>query len=61
MTAQDEAAFAAAALDPAQADVIVVGDAKLFLAALRAKLPNLEVIPAADLDLDSPTLRKPAR
>ena len=61
VSAQDEAAFAAAALDPAQADVIVVGDAKLFLPALRAKLPNLEVIPAADLDLDSPTLRKPAR
>ena len=61
VTAQDEAAFAADALGPAQADVIVVGDAKLFLDALKAKLPNLEVIPAADLDLDSPTLRKPGR
>ena len=61
VTVQDEAAFAAGALDPARADVIVVGDARLFLDALKAKLPNLEVIPAADLDLDSPTLRKPGR
>ena len=61
VTPEAAQAFAAGALDPAQADVIVVGDAKLFLTGLKAKLPNLEVIPAADLDLDNPTLRKPAR
>ena len=51
-------AFAKRALDPAQASVIVAGDAKAFSADLKAKLPNLEVIPAAELDLESPTLRK---
>ena len=52
-------AFAKAVLDPSQAVVVVVGDAKLFGEALKARLPNLEVIPADKLDLDSPTL-KPA-
>lgn len=52
-------AFAAKVLDPAKASVIVVGDAKAFGAALKEEAPGLEVIPAADLDLDSPTLRKP--
>ena len=52
-------AFAARALDPGQASVVVVGDAKAFAPALKAARPNLEVIPAAALDLDSPTLRKP--
>ncbi|WP_374470778.1 M16 family metallopeptidase [Phenylobacterium sp.] len=50
--------FARRVLDPAQASVIVAGDAKAFQAPLKAKLPNLEVIPAAQLDLDSRTLRK---
>ncbi|PZQ56032.1 MAG: peptidase M16 [Phenylobacterium zucineum] len=45
-------------LDPAQASVLVVGDAKTFSADLKAKLPGLEVIPTDQLDLDSPTLRK---
>ncbi|HEY8615494.1 pitrilysin family protein [Phenylobacterium sp.] len=50
--------FARRRLDPAQASVIVAGDAKAFQAGLKAKLPNLEVIPATQLDLDSQTLRK---
>ena len=49
-------AFARAQLDPARADLIVVGDAKLFLPALKAEHPQLEVIPAAKLDLDRPSL-----
>jgi zinc protease len=53
--------FAAAALDPAKADLIVVGDAKQFLPQLKAAHPNLEVIPASQLDLDSPSLRQPAQ
>jgi hypothetical protein len=36
----------------------VVGDSKAFLEPLRAKHPNVEVVPAAELDLASPTLRK---
>jgi zinc protease len=53
--------FAGRVLDPTQASVIVAGDAKTFSGPLKAKLPDLEVIPAADLDLDSPTLRKAAK
>ena len=36
----------------------IAGDAKVFLPALKAKAPNVEVIPVDQLDLDSPTLRK---
>ncbi len=57
VTPEAAEAFAAGALDPSRADVVVVGDAKLFLDALKAKLPNVEVIPAAALNLDSPSLR----
>ena len=51
-------AFATRELDPAQASVIVAGDAKTFGPALKAKRPDLVVIPVDQLDLDSPTLRK---
>ncbi|MBN8816612.1 MAG: insulinase family protein [Sphingomonas sp.] len=44
-------------LDPSGASVIVVGDAKLFLGDLRKQYPNVEVIPADKLNLDSPTLK----
>jgi len=50
-------AFAEAVLDPAKATVVVVGDAKVFAEKLKERFPQLEVIPAASLDLDSPTLR----
>ena len=48
-------------LSPDDATVIIAGDAKAFSEALKAKTTNLEIIPAADLDLDSPTLRKAAK
>jgi zinc protease len=51
-------AFAARVMDPAKASVIIAGDAKTFADALKAKRPDLEVIPVDKLDLDSPTLRK---
>ena len=51
--------FARRILDPARASVIVVGDTRTFTESLKAKLPILEVVTAAQLDLDSPTLRKP--
>ncbi|WP_293907716.1 pitrilysin family protein [Phenylobacterium sp.] len=51
-------AFARRTLDPAQASVVIAGDAKTFTEALKAKLPNLEVIPSDQLDLASPTLKK---
>ncbi|HEY8573419.1 pitrilysin family protein [Phenylobacterium sp.] len=50
--------FAARVFEPGTSSVIVAGDAKAFAAPLKAKLPNLEVIPVDQLDLDSPTLRK---
>lgn len=56
----DPAAVQAAAkkvLDPSNASIVVVGDAKLFLDELRKTHPNLEVIPAASLNLDSATLK----
>jgi zinc protease len=58
VTAAQVQAFAGRVFDPAQASVIVAGDAKQFTAGLKAELPNLEVIPADQLDLDSPTLKK---
>jgi zinc protease len=51
-------AFARRVLDPAQASVIIAGDAKAFAPALKARLPELEVIPVGELDLGSPSLRK---
>jgi zinc protease len=50
-------AFAARVMDPAKASVIVAGDAKTFAPTLKAKRPDLEVIPADQLDLDSSSLR----
>jgi zinc protease len=54
-------AFAAKVMTPANASVIVVGDAKAFVEPLKARAPGLDVIPIDQLDLDSPTLRKPAQ
>ncbi|WP_010185098.1 M16 family metallopeptidase [Sphingomonas sp. PAMC 26605] len=59
VAAVDPAAVQAAAaklLDPAAASVIVVGDAKLFLPELRKAYPNVEVITADALKLDTAAL-----
>ena len=53
--------FAGKVMSPDGASVIVAGDAKAFSGPLKAKLPNLEVIAVDQLDLDSPTLRKPGK
>jgi zinc protease len=53
--------FAGKMFDPAGASVVVVGDAKSFAGPLKAARPDLEVIPASELDLDSPTLKKAAK
>lgn len=56
----DPAAVQAAAkrvLDPASASIVVVGDAKTFVDELRKTYPQLEVIPAKALNLDSATLK----
>ena len=58
VTPQDVRAFAGDIFGPDAASVIVVGDAKLFGEGLKKALPNAEIIPIDQLDLDSPTLRK---
>jgi len=58
VTPQEVQALSAQALDPSVASVVVVGDAKIFLPALKAQFPNVDVIPVAEVDLESPTLRK---
>lgn len=50
-------AAAAKVLDPTSASIVVVGDSKQFIDALRKTYPHVEVIPAASLNLDSTTLK----
>ena len=57
VTADAARTAGARAIDPAKTSLIVAGDAKLFAPALRARFPNLEVIEATSLDLDSATLQ----
>ncbi|MEO6217106.1 MAG: pitrilysin family protein, partial [Sphingomonas sp.] len=60
VAAVDPAAVQAAAaklLDPSQASIVVVGDAKLFVDALRKVYPKLELIAASALNLDSEALK----
>ncbi|WP_242147820.1 M16 family metallopeptidase [Sphingomonas sp. BAUL-RG-20F-R05-02] len=60
VTAVDSAAVQKAAqdvIDPARASVVVVGDAKLFLPALKKAYPQVEVIPASTLDLSKAALK----
>ncbi|MDB5707699.1 MAG: peptidase [Sphingomonas bacterium] len=60
VSAVDPAAVQAAAaklLDPTQASIIVVGDSKDFIDALRKQYPDLELIPASALNLDTAALK----
>jgi len=50
--------FAQTRLDPKTSNIIIVGNAKLFLPELQKKYPNVEVIPVSDLDLNTALLRK---
>ena len=60
VTPAEVQAFAAEGLKPGDASLIVVGDGKVFLPALKAKAPNLEVVPIAQFDPENPTLRAAA-
>ncbi|WP_242097814.1 pitrilysin family protein [Sphingomonas sp. CROZ-RG-20F-R02-07] len=55
--ADAEQKVSVALLDPAPASIVVAGDARQFLPALRKVYPQLEVIPSAALKLDVPALR----
>jgi zinc protease len=57
VTPQQASDAARAHFDPATASIVVVGDAAVFEAKLRAKYPRIERIAVDKLDLDSPTLR----
>ncbi|WP_174301968.1 pitrilysin family protein [Caulobacter sp. S45] len=50
---------ASGAIRADRTSLIIAGDAKLFLPELRKAFPDLQVIEAARLDLDSPTLETP--
>jgi zinc protease len=50
--------FAGTRLDPKTSNIIIVGNAKAFLPELQKKYPNAEVIPVAQLDLNTALLRK---
>jgi len=58
VTAAQVRTFAERDLSRSQASLVIVGDGRRFLTALRKAFPNTEVIPAADLDLNHGSLRK---
>lgn len=57
VTAADVRKFATSNLGSKDVNVVVVGDAKQFIEPLRTQFSDVEVIPVAELDLSSPTLR----
>lgn len=58
ITTADIQKFAGTRLDAKTSNIIIVGNAKAFLSELQKKYQNIEVIPVAELDLNSATLRK---
>ena len=58
VTAADVQKFAGSRLTAKDANLIIVGNAKDFLEPLRKQFSNVEVIPLADLDLNSAALKK---
>ena len=58
ITTADVKQFAGGRLDAKTSNIIIVGNAKLFLPELQKKYPNVEVIPVTELDLNTALLRK---
>ncbi|HET8677328.1 MAG TPA: pitrilysin family protein, partial [Blastocatellia bacterium] len=58
VTADEVQKFAATRLDPKQASIIIVGNAKAFMEALRKRFSNVEIIPHTELNLDGASLRE---
>jgi zinc protease len=58
ITAADVQKFAASRLDAKTTNVVIVGNAKEFLPELSKKYPQVEVIPVAELDLNTALLKK---
>ncbi|MDT7602095.1 MAG: zinc protease [Acidobacteriota bacterium] len=61
ITGADVKRFASSRIASQGASIIIVGDAKKFLPALKAKYPNVEVIPVAELNLNGAALRQAAK
>jgi zinc protease len=61
VTPADVQTFAASHMKATRAAVVIVGDAKKLLDAVKQKFQDVEVIPIAQLDLDLATMRKAAR
>ncbi len=59
VTADAARLAASTAIRADRTSLVIAGDAKLFLADLRKAFPDVQVIEAAKLDLDSPTLEAP--
>ena len=57
VSASDVQKFAGSRLGAKDASIVIVGDASKFLDKLRQQFPNVEVIRATDLDLNSANLR----
>ncbi len=60
VTAADVQKFAGSRLGTGDASIVIVGDSKEFIEPLRKQFGAVEVIPFAELDLNSATLRKAA-
>jgi zinc protease len=58
ITASDVQRFAGVFLNAKESSIIIVGNAKEFLPELQKQFKNVEVIPIAELDLNSASLRK---
>lgn len=58
ITAADLQRFASARLGAKETNIVIVGNAKDFLPALRKQYEKVEVIPVAELDLNTALLRK---
>jgi zinc protease len=50
--------FAGTRLDAKTSNIIIVGNAKVFLPELQKKYKNVEVIPITELDLNTALLKK---
>jgi predicted Zn-dependent peptidase len=57
VTAADVRKFAGTNLGGKDVNIVVAGNAKQFLEPLKQQFGDVEVIPVAELDLASPTLR----
>jgi zinc protease len=60
VSAQQVVEYARKHWEPGTLSIVIAGDADKFIAALRAKYPDLRVIPEDDVDLDRTDLMRPA-